>query len=169
MTFSHDTGVYNVEASLSAWLWSEIAGDPPPTVTQVTLNLNAPETPIVPPMWSVHYLGSNPDVTSYQGMHTGHGTTGGLRYGIMEVNCWVSRKFTNWRAQLAQMQDAVTAAVMGTPSVLIRDFYTDAQEPAPTGYRVVIDRVEGRMPPSDPNPDIERKRLLVYYHWTERV
>ena len=71
------------------------------------------------------------------------------------------------------MQDALTKAVISLRStgsaLIIKDFYTNAAAPGNVSYRIVIDRVEARTPPYDPNPDIERRRMLLYFSWIERA
>lgn len=164
MTFAHTTGVYNVEASLVAWLTGYIAANIPPLLSAVHVNLNAPEQPLAPPEWSIHFLGYGGNEAGMEGKHPGT-----WRYGIMEVSAWVSRSDDNWRGQMNQMVDVVTKAVVNTHSVIIRDFYTNATTPTATAYRITIDRPEQRMPPVDPNPDIERRRVLVFFQWVERA
>ena len=163
MTWKHDTGIYNVEASLVAWLVAQITTNTPPLVSTIRVNLSMPERPLNPPEWSIHFLGYGSDEGGLEGKRPGV-----WRYGIAEVNCWVTRADTNWRGQLNQMVDAVTEAVAGEHSVIIRDFYTSDSAPAATNYRMTLTRAELRWPPTDPNPDIERRRILIYFQWVER-
>ncbi len=167
--FDHDTGVYNIEATLVSWLQAQLTTNQPPLISAVRLNLNAPEQVINPPEWSVHFLGVDSDERGFMGKHVDGGMHGITRYGIMEVNCWVTRQDTNWRAQLNQMRDAVTKSVAVTSAVIVYDFYASSSAPPALNYRIVLDRAEDRDPPVDPNPDIERKRILIYYSWIERA
>ncbi len=169
MTFDHDTGLYNVEGSLVAWLQVQLTTNRPPLITTVRLNLNAPEQVINPPEWSVHFLGYTESDQTYTGGQVGDSLKGNIVYGLMEVNCWVSRQDTNWRAQLNQMMDAVTKAVKSTTAVIVRDFYASSSAPPTLNYRIVLDGAEIRNPPVDPNPDIERRRVLIRFFWVERA
>ncbi|MFA6044752.1 MAG: hypothetical protein WC718_07195 [Phycisphaerales bacterium] len=171
-TLDHDTGVYNVEGSVTAWMAGQLLGTLPPLALTATVNVNHPEQALAPPQWSIHHLPAGSDVVGFQGGNVDGGKKGRRRFGIAEVNCWTSRSATSWRAQLAQMGDAVTRAVINLlatgGSIPIYDFYTSAGAPAALTYRIVIERAEEMAVTPDPNPDIERKRILVYYHWTER-
>jgi hypothetical protein len=176
MTFTHTTGAFNVEASLTAWLFGQLVANKPGTVATVALNADYPEKPLVPPVWSVTFTSAESDEAGgYQGGNLGGGQHGRMMYGIMEVNAWVSRGQDNkgWRAQKRQMIDAVTKALINLSAtgsaVMIKDFYASADTPSDTGYRVTIRGWAMRPPPTDPNPAIERDRLLIYTQWVERV
>ena len=170
-----DTGLYNVQSTLFAWMYSQLLVFKPSLISTVQFVIEWPEEKIVTPLWSMIILGvdSGP---GFQGSHVGSGQHGDMRFGIAQVDCWVSRDpYTNpsWVAQLAQMQDTVTKAVhtlQATGSgLIIKDFYTDAQAPSNTNYRLTITGVERRQPPVDPNPSIERKRILLTFQWVERI
>lgn len=169
---THGTGRYNVQASIAAWLAGQIVTYAPPLVSPQRLNLAHPEQPIDPPEWSLHFLGEDQN-EMFSGGVVGDGAHGARQYGMAEVGCWVTRKITTWRGQLAQMQDSVTkalAAVYGTgASIPVYDFYTNANTPAALAFKINITSWEVRNPPVDPNPDIERKRIMIHYNWVERV
>jgi hypothetical protein len=170
---AHDTGWYNVQGSLDAWLTEALTTYKPALVPSVTIVYQSPEQPLTPPCWSVTFLGVVPMSQPAQGRYVGDGLYGERKAGIMEVSCWVTRKNTAWAAQLAQMADAVYCGVLSTmqlgSAVIIRDFYTNAVTPAATGYRIVIEGAEDRNPPADPNPDIERRRIIITFNWVQRV
>jgi hypothetical protein len=172
MAFKHTTGMYNVRASLYAWLNVQVTANKPDVLSTATLQVEFPDEGIRPPCWSVHWYGAD-STTPYMGGITDGGLYGDVRHGIVEVSCWVTRRDENWRVQLAQMEDAVTKAVMTLrstgSSITIKDFYASATAPADTSYRIVIDRIEERTPPTDPNPEIERRRLILYFNWLERA
>jgi len=46
MPFSHDTGIYNVQSSLVAWLQAQINADPPPPLDALILVLDHPDQPV---------------------------------------------------------------------------------------------------------------------------
>lgn len=172
MPFSHVTGAYNVEATLRNWLFAQITANRPPLIASVNVQWDYPEKPAVPPCWSIVFLGVTPG-QEWQGSHTSSTERGRMQHGLLEVSAWVSRRTVGWRGQLAQMVDAVTKAVISVQqyggAVIVKDFYTDVNTPAPVAYRIVIEGAEVRTPPTDPNPDIERRRVLISYFWVERA
>lgn len=172
MTSAHDTGWYNVQGSLAAWMTAGLTTYKPALVSSVSVEYTAPEGTLSAPVWSIHFLGTVPAAGRFQGNYTGDGC-GERKAGLMEVDCWVTRRDTNWRAQLAQMADAVYRTVFNTmasgAAVIIKDFYTNANAPTATQKRVIIEGAEDRNPPVDPNPDIERRRIIIEFNWVERA
>jgi hypothetical protein len=173
MPFTHVTGEYNVESTLRNWLYVQITDNRPPLVSATRINFDFPEKPIVPPCWSVHFLDVTPG-RPLQGDYVGDNQHGRQMFGLAEVSAWVTRQANpGWRGQLAQMVDAVTKAVHSVQSVggnvIIKDFYTSTSAPANVTYRITIEGCEVRTPPTDPNPDFERRRILIPYFWVERA
>jgi hypothetical protein len=170
---THDTGFYNVVATINNWLNEKLIVNKPPTLSAATLVFVRPEILLRAPGWSVHYLSVDDDVTPFHGGITSGGTRGRRRFGLLEISCWVTRRAVNWQQQLLQMQDAVTLSVTQQLSsgaaIVIQDYYTLASQPPDTAYRVTLTEIETREPPTDPNPDIERKRLLISFYWVERT
>jgi len=169
----HDTGVYNVEGTLRAWLMAGLLANTPSSVSEVRLNLDMPEQPLNPPEWSVHFRVSRLS-ESFQGSHVGSNQHGEIRYGTMEVNCWVSRENNPaWRKQLAQMRDAVSKSVQqlrATGSGLkVYDFYANENTPSQIAQLIKLLTITEAAVPADPNPDIQRARFLIDYLWTEKV
>src|SRR3972149_11649489 len=111
MVFKHDTGVFNIYASLDVWLKARLDTNKPPAVTTVTFNVNFPEQPLVFPSWSSSHLGADSTGGQYQGNNVESGKHGVRRFGLWEINCWVSRKNLQWSKQVRQMADAVTYAI----------------------------------------------------------
>lgn len=173
MTFTHDTGSFNVEATLVSWLFGQLIANKPDTVATVRLAREFPEQAVQCPMWSAHFVNVDSEGGEYHGGRVGGTQRGRMMFGIMEVGCWVSRREPNWRGQKAQMTDAVTKALNNLyasgAAIIIKDFYTNAATPADTTYKVLIRSWALRPPPVDPNPALERERVLVYYQWVERV
>lgn len=173
-TSKHDTGWYNVQGTLAAWITEQINTYAPPLISPITILYYWPETELNPPCWSVHFLGTVPMADRYQGGYVGNGEYGERKAGLMEVNCWVTRQDNqNWAAELAQMADAIYRGVFAFMAagagVVIKDFYTSASAPADTSNRLVIEGAEDRNPPTDPNPAIERRRIIISFNWVERA
>jgi hypothetical protein len=172
MPFSHTLGAYNIEGTLRAWALAQLTANRPPLAASAPVIFDREEQPLTPPCWSVDFLGGDSD-RPYQGSHVDGGLHGHGRWGVMDVSCWVSRSLPGWRGQLAQLQDAVTKAVetvMATGgAVVIRDFYGSADTPAAVTYRICIERADVQTPAPDPNPDIERRRIVISYSWVERA
>ena len=174
MTFSHTTGTYNVHATLAAWVAGIYATAVPAIGAALAIVFDHPSQPLAAPTVSVHFIGDDDDATMIaQGGHVGGSKRGRGKFGLMEVDLWATRKSQDWRAELAQLHDALTKAVMNLypdgGTLRIKDFYTSNTVPADTDYVVRIDGVEERGSLPDPNPEIERKRLIVTYSWVERV
>lgn len=168
----HDTGIYNVQGTLLLWLQGKLAANTPASVSAVVLRTETPEEAIHCPMWSAHFLGYDDDPTAIQGRYVSGGAYGARRYGLMEVSAWVSRNTVGWRAQLYQMVDAVVKSVHEVretgSAIKLRDFYASSTNPAELAVKITLDSVEVRQPPTDPNPDIERLRVLISFSWVER-
>lgn len=164
MTTLHATNVFNVQASLNAWLQAALAAiDRPYWLPSYQLVLIAPEEEMPTPSFSVNHI----DVGTfdrYQGRAAQHSM------GIMEVNAWVSRSNFNWQAQLATMQAMVKQAALAQASggVVIND-YSDVYTPVASAYRALLSDVQSVATAPDPNPDIQRVRLLINYRWTLRA
>ena len=173
MAFSHDTGVFNVKATLAAWMTAQLKLNRPPLLAVTRVLYWDPDQPIADnlPCWSITFLDIDRDPSSWTGGVMGSSQVGHLLHGIMQVDVWVTRKDSNWRAQRNQMEDAVRVAATSVKrsGVLVRDFYTNAQTPAELAYRIGVCDAETRETAQDPNPDIERVRMLIKFMWVERV
>lgn len=171
MPFALTTGQYNVKATLYAWLAVQIAAYKPDGITTALVVVDFPEQPLTAPVWSLSWLGTIPDAP-YQGGNVGSGQYGGAHTGMLEINCWVTLRMTNWSGLLDQMSDTLLKAVAANKAngsaVVIRDFYTSATAPAETAYRVTLGELDARTPPYDPNPDIKRRRFILPVRWIVR-
>ncbi len=168
MPFSHETGVYNVQSSLVAWLQAQIAASPPPATGPLTLVLDHPDQPVHLPGLSVHFLGIEPDPQPVLGHRIGAGQVGLRRIGQMEIDGWASRQAVNWRAQLLQMQDVITRAARAAGSSLpVYDFYPNAAAPSALPYRIFLGDVTTQRPPAA-HPSVERTRIVIRFWWVER-
>jgi len=167
-----DTGLYNVQSTLFAWMYAQLIAFKPASIDAVRFQIEWPEEAITAPLWSMIIL-SVDSGSGFQGNHVSGNQRGGLRYGISQIDCWVTRRNDNWVQQLAQMQDAVSKAVHTLQAkgsaLVIYDFYTNVQAPIKTSYRMTITGLSRHQPPTDPNPDIDRKRMLLNFQWVERI
>jgi len=165
MPFSHDTGGYNVTSTIKNWLYQQIVANQPPLVSTVVVKADWPEEGITSylPCWSIVWMGDVPAMTPNR--------SGDARTGLVDVSCWVTRRNGSWMAQVEQMQDAVMKAVATLrttgSAIVIQNFYASSTAPTATSARLIVDRAERRMPPADPNPDIERRRVVLYITWFE--
>lgn len=173
MPFDHETGLYNIQSSLIAWLNTQINTTPPPATGPLALVIDHPDQPVRLPELSITFLRVDPDPVPVLGQQIGGGLVGVRRFGAAEIDCWVSRHEAHWRAQLLQMQDLITQIVLGQraagSSIPVYDFYADPDAPPLVNARIFIGTVEQRRPPFDPNPAVERKRLVIHYWWVERA
>ena len=164
MPFSHSTGLHNIQATLFAWLRAALTSNPPPAVPQVQLALDHPASTLAAPLWSAHVSGTANSTSFYDATQ---------RFGLLEVNCWVTRSDPGWRAQLAQMLDAVTLAAQTLLSegggLAIKDFYSDPAAPPDTNARLSVTRIEQPPTPHDSTANLVHGRVVLHFHWFERA
>jgi len=173
MTFSYDTGSYNVEGSVRAWLGAALVANTAPLVGAVPLRVDWPQRPLDPPCFTFVGLGGSPSPITLEGSRVDGGKTGTLRWALAEIDCWESQQHANYQARLAQMGDVLTAswlAVLKTGgSIPIYDFYTSPSAPAALAYRITLYELSETAAAPDPNPDIMRRRFVLKYRWIERI
>lgn len=174
MTFTHDTGVYNVHGSFLAWLQVQLNANVAPSVgAALAINLDHPAQTLNPPAISAVWLGAWDDPAAFAGAHVDGGKRGKRRWEMVELDIWVSRQTTGWRKQKDQLTDTIGKALSellrSGGALPIYDFYTSESAPAATAYTLHLTDVETRPTAPDPNPDIERVRLLITLWWIERV
>jgi hypothetical protein len=168
---SHATGIYNVEASLVAWLAKGLATNAAPLAANALLLYDSPEQPLEAPCYAVHFLGDTED-DAVQGRNVGEGKHGGFKVGLMQVTAYVTRENNSgWRGQLNQMIDAITATYWNTTNsaIIIKDFYTDADTPTDTAYRIVLLNHYRAPEPMIQNPDFEQRGINIMYQYVERM
>lgn len=172
MPFNHETGVYNVQSSLIAWLHAQISSSAPPATGPLPLVIDHPDQPLRLPQVSISFLDLDPDPVPVLGQQIGGGAVGVRRFGAAELDCWAAHYDAHWRAQLLQMQDLITQIVLDLRaaggSIPVYDFYADPDAPPAVDARIFIGTIEQRRPPFDPNPAIERRRLVLHFWWMER-
>lgn len=186
----------NVETTLNAWLQAALEDfdlphwlpDLPGFVETV------PQKPAVMPCFSFIHLPID-SISLWQGRWAG--TSKGMRTrGMLDVSCWVSRSGSkDWLMQLRTMRDLVLSAVVAQPSVVIIDYAalprstvapvidslavvgvevegndgTWSDVPLATEYKINIGDVTLTPTAADTNPDVERVRVLIDYHYVFRV
>ena len=87
---------------------------------------------------------------------------------ILDVSLWVTRENKNWQAQLRTMEAMVVDLLVQDATIVIKDYQASQTEPADTNYRIVLDDIRRVATGPDPNPDVERRRILTNYEWVIR-
>lgn len=168
MTTIQQTSVFNVEASLNKHMETELVAITKPSwLSSYTLYETWPEKSPSLPAFSINHINVGFDDV-WEGRGVGGSYKGLAGTQILEVNAWVTRKSRNWIAQLRTMVDMVMTVIGRTTEVVIKDYAADLSSPSNTTYLIRIDDVQVVETAPDPNPDIERKRILITYSWVYR-
>lgn len=178
-TFAHTGGAYHVEASVNYFFKNNLLTDLPVFLTAQTgsvpprtINFDYPEQPLVFPSFAITHLGSEavPGHT-FQGDRADGSHTGVPRFGLCEIDCWVTSKDNaNWMMHLRVLRDMVFRLFQRTRAIPLYDF-TVPTAPATQSAVVRVDASRGLREVAtepDPNPAVKRKRILLTYHWIER-
>lgn len=170
MTTITQASVYNAEASLNAWLTAQLQAVTRPSwlATMPPVVRHVPEVTASLPAFSITHLPVSFDPEWQGSIASSSGGKGALNTQIMEVDAWVKRADVNWLAQLRTMQDMVMTALVNTSSVVIQDYEDSQTAPADTAYLVRLRDARVVATAPDPNPDIERRRILVTVEWIYR-
>lgn len=178
-TFSHLYGAYDVEGSINYFLKNNLLTNIPSWMSVVTgsagantLNFDFPEQPLVFPSFAVTHIGSEemPGMT-FQGDRADGTKKGIARFGMSEIDCWVTSKDNAaWMQQLRQMKDMVTLLFQQNRAIPIYDLTVPA---SPVAVNSIVRLVAGRgiremATGQDPNPATKRKRIVLTYFWIER-
>lgn len=179
MAFSHLWGSYDVEGSINYFLKNNLLTNSPSFLTpQVgatpprTINYDFPEQPLNFPSFAITHIGSEemPGMT-FQGDRADGTFKGIARFGMSEINCWVTSKDNaNWMRDLRVMRDMVFLLVQKNRYVPLYDLSTPS---SPVALNAIVRWMPGRgiremVVGQDPNPALKRKRILLTYFWTER-
>lgn len=165
--------VFNVEASLNAHFNTSLTAITRPSwlSTMPTIEMTMPETGITPPAFSFSHIDVGTEAT-FQGrnVHSTGALSGVTQRAIMEINCWVTRANNgSWLGQLNTMRDMCYTVFSNTISVVIQDYVSDLATPSDTVFLVRLDGIHTvATGPDQDNPDIERRRILIDYHWVYR-
>lgn len=163
MAALHTASVFNVRASLNAWLQSALAAlDRPPWLASYTLVFNAPEASLSAPAFAVvhHFAGQR---ALWLGLNPGVQAE-----GVMEISAWASRG-PSWQAQLNSMQAMIEQAAAGAASVAISDYQSAPAAPPPTLYKIDLLRLQALDAAPPASPDLARRAFALRYAWVLRV
>lgn len=170
MTTIDAANAANVEASLNAAFKAAITAFTRPAwlPTLPAFKFNWEEVAASLPCFASAFLGENTP-SLFQGEHVGNSKRGQRRDGLWEVSCFVSRADTSWSPQLRTMRAMVDQFVLGTTSVLVRDYITNPASPSLSGYKIDLYGVEQVPTLPDPNENVLRARLIIRYGYTARA
>ena len=176
-TFDHPWGEGTVKSSLNKFIKDNLVTNLPtwmswvstPSVGQArTLNFDYPEQPFQPPSFGVAHLGSD-ELMKFGGDRADGTNKGTMRFGLMEVDCYVSSKNNfAWAQQLSDMRDMVFKLLQQNRAIALYDF-TNPTTPVALNAIVRTENIrEVAVQPDPGNPALKKKRILVRYFWVER-
>jgi hypothetical protein len=163
----HETSTFNVRASFNQWIKDALANIILPHSVTYTFVDTWPETTMPTPAISVIH-GDIGRSSEYLGRLVSSTQRGVEAAALADVSVWVSRRNTNWQAQLNILMSAVEAVFTGTISAPVRNYITNAAAPSTTEYVIRIINLDMGDTSPDVNPDIMRTRSLLRYEWTLR-
>ena len=171
MPVLHYTSTWNIEATINRHFRDILPTITRPSylATMPTIVENMPETTIVAPAFSfVHIPAGSRQL--WHGNRVSDTEKGVKSLAIFEVSCWVSRKLsTSWNVQLRVMQGMVEYVYMtANDGLQVRDYAGSPTVAAHTPYLVRLQDLEWVATVPDANPDYERRRGLISYHWIHR-
>lgn len=161
---------FHVEATLNAHFTTAISAITRPAwlTTLPAFVYNWDEVTAAIPCFAFAHIPAGM-LNDLQGRTVGDGQQGRKALGILEVSCFVSRTANpSWSAQLRTMRDLVDTAATSTRTVVINDYSTPGV-PTATPYKVNIEDVNETPVEADPNPAIQRARILIAYSFTYRT
>ena len=169
MTTVHATSTYNVEASINAYFKAAFTGMTRPSIITLPSYVeNMPEVTANLPSFSFETLPTG-SMDIYMGRIVDVSTKGIRELGILDLSALVSRKSSNYMAQLRFMQGMITTAYIDSGGgVVIKDYTSTPGTPTATNFRVTFVDLNWVSVAVDPNPDILRRRGLVQYQWDMR-
>lgn len=173
MTTLHPTSAYNVHATLRQWFAERVAAfELPPYLPSVSVVVDAPDIEPNLPAISLFTL-STMASDRYQGRGAEEGVKTLKMTGMLDVSAWVTRKAlwngrTCWEMQLNALHSFILDTLTANPTVMVTDAYTDYDNPVAVPYKIDLKNPNTVQAAHDPNPDIERVRVLVTYSWHMR-
>lgn len=162
---------FNVQATMNQWMGAHLALFALPawlTSAQPAIVLGADDITASIPCFALFHLPVTLD-HAYQGGHVGGGMLGADETGLMEVSCYTSANDPQGQALQRLMRDWVKALVVADRVVSILDFQGDLYNPVASGYKIDISDLTEVETQADPNPDVQRARMLISYSYTFRA
>lgn len=172
MTILHESSTYNVEATITRYFTDELAAlTKPALLPSYTVIVLAPETPITTtntPAFSMVHIPAG-DRSLWQGSRADN-VKGRKALAIFEISAWTTRSQRNWNAQLSLMESMVQQVnIQANNGIRIRDYQSSPSNPTEVPYIVRTDDMEVVATVQDPNPDLQRRRMLISYSWVVRA
>jgi hypothetical protein len=162
--------VFNVEASVNAHFRTSLAAVTKPAwlPTLPTIQSIPLDDEAALPAFTLSHIPVG-FMDKWQGRHVGGGLSGMDSRALLDISCWVSRRDNpQWMQQLRTMEDMVLTVATQTATIVIMDYAANLSSPSATSFLVRLSNVVTRTTQPDPNPNIERKRVLVEYDWVYR-
>lgn len=171
----HVTSPYNVEASINAYFADQLTYllRPDYMPTMPALVYDWPEIEASLPCFSfIHLPASFSDDFMGRVETVSQSVVEGR--GMLEISAWVSRDQlysgqSIWMAQLRWMQSMVAQVYATSGRIVIEDYAPLATSPSSTRYLVTLTNMSTVQTAKDPNPAIERRRMLLAYMWHLRA
>lgn len=180
MTTLHETAAPNIEASITAHFVEHLGIIETPSYLAplridsqtVRVVMDMPEVEVNTPCFSVFHIPGGIS-TNYQGSVENDSTSVGRAYGQVDISAWVSRDdlVSNqrvWMAQLRYMQEMITQVYQSWPNIPVKNYLASPGLPLDTSYLVRLQNMSIVQTAQDPNPNIERRRVLIAYWWHSR-
>lgn len=162
------TSVFNIEASIGASFVSFVATVAYPSwLAQPAVIVIDDEDETVEnnaPCFSLAHIPVSSE-DRYQGRQGGGANTT-RETALIDVSAWVFRNAAKtWTAQLRTMEDIAKHWANRSAGIVVRDYAANLAAPAATNYLVRLTGAESVETQHDPNPALERRRVLVRYQW----
>lgn len=165
MTTLQPTSSFNIRATLNASFAAAIPAFTLPSwfgTAPVIRLISAEDEPPMPSFSVAHFDVESADL--YQGRQ-GRAANTTRNSALMEVSAWATRQDPDWTGQLAIMADCVHHWHNTNATLKVKDYLTDPSTPTDTTYLIRLAGLKTVETAPDPNPDIERRRLLISYWW----
>lgn len=162
---------FNVEATLNKWLFDALSAFTRPAwlTTMPAFVFNAEEITASLPCFAITHIPAGM-ADLWQGRAVGDGYAGRRALGLLSVSCYVTRTANpNWTAQLRTMRDMVSSTATASRTVVIQEYQADPVNPTATTFKINLEDTQETPTEADPNPAIERARVLITYSFTFRA
>lgn len=168
---AHPGAIFNVEGSFNNFFKTYLTAQGIPAwLPSAVVNFDYPNRPLTFPSWSVTHLGASP-VEIAEGRILDPGWRGAMQIGVAQIDCWESQQRASGQdyMHIRQMRDMAARVFATGAAISILDIYGSTANPTANGTIIRASPVSDTLIPTDPNPDIVRRRLTVTYRWLERV